>query len=339
MGVEPSPFNWMIDPDTGTPGDGTAALGFLTSPGGEVMGVEPSPFRVLLVSDSGILGEIDFSNVGGYFPGKLGSLNLTEVYLLLLDGSVINVDGFDIFDVNDEISLAEMRADLYVDQVGEKVSFLANSVQFGSAGIASGMLSTPGGEVMGVEPSPFNWMIDPDTGIPEEGTAALSFLTSPGGEVMGVEPSPFRVLLVSDSAILGELDFGNVSGYLGSLFLDGVRLKLPDHTYLDMESFQTNDYQADSDGDGVLDYNDACPDSDTSPTVVIGSCDTGVENQLLEDGCTLFDLIAQCVVGAVNHGEFVSRVAHLTNDLKRDGIITGKEKGKIQKCAAKADIP
>jgi hypothetical protein len=339
MGVEPSPFNWMIDPDTGTPEDGTAALSFLTFPGGEVMGVEPSPFRVLLVSDSDILGELDFTNVSGFFPGILGSLQLTGVRLLLPDGSVLDLDGFDIFDLNDEASLAEMRAELYVDPGGERVSFLANSVLFGSAGLASGMLSTPGGEVMGVEPSPFNWMIDPDTGTPEDGTAALSFLTFPGGEVMGVEPSPFRVLLVSDSDILGELDFSNVSGFLGSLFLEGVRLKLPDDTYIAMESFVTFDYQADSDGDGVLDDDDACPNSDPSPTVVIDGCDTRVENQLSEDGCTLFDLITQCAGGAVNHGEFVSCVAHLTNDLKRDGMITGKEKGKIQKCAAKADIP
>jgi hypothetical protein len=29
----------------------------------------------------------------------------------------------------------------------------------------------------------------------------------------------------------------------------------------------------------------------------------------------------------------------LTNQLKRDGFVTNKEKGDIQKCAAKADIP
>ena len=40
-----------------------------------------------------------------------------------------------------------------------------------------------------------------------------------------------------------------------------------------------------------------------------------------------------------NHGEFVSSVSHLTNSLKKNGIISGNEKGKIQKCAAKAYIP
>jgi hypothetical protein len=32
-------------------------------------------------------------------------------------------------------------------------------------------------------------------------------------------------------------------------------------------------------------------------------------------------------------------VAHLTNDLKKDGFISGREKGAIQSCAAQADIP
>ena len=50
----------------------------------------------------------------------------------------------------------------------------------------------------------------------------------------------------------------------------------------------------DSDGDGVPDDEDDCPDSDLGTTIVIDGCDTGVENQLLEDGCTMADLIAQC---------------------------------------------
>ncbi len=51
------------------------------------------------------------------------------------------------------------------------------------------------------------------------------------------------------------------------------------------------------------------------------------------------DLVGKCAEETENHDEFVSRVAHLFNDLKKNGVITGMEKGKIQKCAAKADIP
>lgn len=95
----------------------------------------------------------------------------------------------------------------------------------------------------------------------------------------------------------------------------------------------------DSDGDGVPDEEDDCPDSDLSPTMVIDECDTGVENQLLEDGCTMADLIAQCADGAQNHGAFIRCVAHLSNLWKCQGLIGGGEKGHIQSCAAQADIP
>jgi hypothetical protein len=95
----------------------------------------------------------------------------------------------------------------------------------------------------------------------------------------------------------------------------------------------------DTDGDGVLDDEDACSSSDLSDTVAIDDCDSGVENVLIEDGCTISDLISQCADYANNHCGFVSCVSHTTNDLKKDGIISSKMKGKIQRCAVKADVP
>jgi hypothetical protein len=117
-----------------------------------------------------------------------------------------------------------------------------------------------------------------------------------------------------------------------------------------------NTYYLDSDDDGygdpaqsiqactppedyVENNHDSCPDSNLEKTITMEGCDSGVGNQLFEDGCTMSDLIAECAEGAKNHGKFVSRVSHLTNDWKKAGLISGKDKGKIQKCAAKADIP
>ena len=103
--------------------------------------------------------------------------------------------------------------------------------------------------------------------------------------------------------------------------------------------FFTLDGSDDSDGDGIPDDEDACPDSNLSETVVIDFCDSGVENQLSDDGCTIADLIDECAANANNHGRFVRCVAKLTNALKRDGIISGREKGAIQSCAGQADLP
>jgi hypothetical protein len=95
----------------------------------------------------------------------------------------------------------------------------------------------------------------------------------------------------------------------------------------------------DSDGDGVPNIEDACPNSDLGPTVVIDGCDSGVTNTLVADGCTVTDLILACADGASNHGAFVSCAAQVGNALKKAGVISGSDKGAIQSCAASSSLP
>ena len=47
----------------------------------------------------------------------------------------------------------------------------------------------------------------------------------------------------------------------------------------------------DIDSDGVTDEVDACQESDLTPTVVVEGCDSGVDNVLFDDGCSLADLV------------------------------------------------
>jgi len=68
-------------------------------------------------------------------------------------------------------------------------------------------------------------------------------------------------------------------------------------------------------------------------------CNSGVTNFFFTNGCTLSDLIAHIAANVKNHGQFVSGVSQLTNDLKKAGLITGAQKGAIQSCAAGANIP
>ena len=95
----------------------------------------------------------------------------------------------------------------------------------------------------------------------------------------------------------------------------------------------------DADGDAVVDDEDCNPNSNRSATIVIGGNDSGVPNTLFENGCTSSDLIANLAAGAANHGEFVSAVANLTNAWASSGLITGRQKGAIQRSAAGASIP
>jgi len=95
----------------------------------------------------------------------------------------------------------------------------------------------------------------------------------------------------------------------------------------------------DLDGDGIADSNDQCPDSDLLSTVMIGECDSGVENRLFSGGCTIADAVALCSQKAQNHGEFVSQIAQLSSYLQKSGFITAEEENSLGICADQADIP
>jgi NHL repeat len=128
----------------------------------------------------------------------------------------------------------------------------------------------------------------------------------------------------------GPGEFNNPSG----VAVDGDNIVVAD-----TDNHRIEVFGADTDGDGVPDANDACPNSELASTVVIDGCDAGVANALDATGCTISDLVAGVAAGAKNHGKFVSGVAHLLNDLKKSGVISGGDKGAIQRCAAQADLP
>ncbi|HEV3469319.1 MAG TPA: PA domain-containing protein [Pyrinomonadaceae bacterium] len=115
------------------------------------------------------------------------------------------------------------------------------------------------------------------------------------------------------------------------------KLSAPDD--LTLELMRDVGWFPDADNDGLATDLDCDDTSDLGPTVVIGGCDTGVPNTLFTNGCTVSDLIQQIGAGSSNHGQFVSGVAHLANQLKAQGLISGSQKSAIQSCAAGASIP
>jgi hypothetical protein len=82
----------------------------------------------------------------------------------------------------------------------------------------------------------------------------------------------------------------------------------------------------------------ALPRNLPSDTIKIGECDTEVTDRPLNgsNDISISERIEECKEAAQNHGQFVSCVVHLTNELKKEGLISGKEKAAIQSCADKA---
>jgi len=98
----------------------------------------------------------------------------------------------------------------------------------------------------------------------------------------------------------------------------------------------------DSDGDGFLDPCDACDQSNMDDTLLIGSCDTGINNVTDSEGCTLADRLASaCPLPAeVNsRGRFVECIARLANEWRQEGLISSGESGRIVACSAHRSNP
>ena len=93
--------------------------------------------------------------------------------------------------------------------------------------------------------------------------------------------------------------------------------------------------EADHDADGVADECDACPESSMADTVVIDECDSGVENRLFAEGCTMLDEIDKCAAGTARHGRFVRCVVGLVNQWRTDSLMTGREGSRIVRCVAR----
>jgi hypothetical protein len=161
-----------------------------------------------------------------------------------------------------------------------------------------------------------------------------------GGERDFVFSAPFPITAGKiDATFPDALPPGVIEDLLVTLLLDdGSGTLTTQDRILAVPGVLANGVQ-DSDGDGVPNPDDACPESELRPTVVINGCDSGVDNLLAEDGCTITDQIEACADRSKNHGHFVRCVSRLTNTLIRAGEITGEEKGAIQSCAAQANIP
>jgi hypothetical protein len=156
----------------------------------------------------------------------------------------------------------------------------------------------------------------------------------------GADPNGFALLNAPNPVQLGSsISHWDPIASPNLLMEPAINADLTHTGDMTLAEFRDIGWYPDADLDMVPDDQDSCLPSNLAATVIIAGCNSGVPNPLFTDGCTISDHIAQCAAGAGNHGGFVSCVSHYTNDLKKNGTITGAQKGAIQSCAGGAPIP
>ncbi|MFZ2430756.1 MAG: hypothetical protein WAW57_06380, partial [Lutibacter sp.] len=115
---------------------------------------------------------------------------------------------------------------------------------------------------------------------------------------------------------------------------------------IDNLSFGTCD---DFDGDGVLNEDDAHPNSDMSEYINIDGCNPNVKNVLVKNGSTMMDQITD-LIAQINseyngqnyktlHSKFMTKLAQITYNWRTAKLITTTQRTKISSCAWGANIP
>jgi hypothetical protein len=108
-----------------------------------------------------------------------------------------------------------------------------------------------------------------------------------------------------------------------------------------MDDFIYGEPFQDLDNDNVPDSQDQCPSSDLRAKVDVNGLEPGVttiDNSVDQSGCSIQDQINQCAAGANNHGQYVSCITHLANDLRKDKTITKDQSKELKNGAAHSKI-
>ncbi len=77
---------------------------------------------------------------------------------------------------------------------------------------------------------------------------------------------------------------------------------------------------------------DECLNSDFSPDATFGDCDPGVPNQVLNNGCTIKDLIGACYNGTGYDRQCLNRAM---GELAADGVLDNNQRHLIRRCVLK----
>jgi hypothetical protein len=81
---------------------------------------------------------------------------------------------------------------------------------------------------------------------------------------------------------------------------------------------------------------DECPDSDFSPEVMLDQCDPEIANQVMNNGCTINDVLSRCYDGNVYDRRCVDDASRIFVD---DGVIANSDKVALKQCVKKKIKP
>lgn len=217
----------------------------------------------------------------------------------------------------------------------DAVSALEVTYDNGSGGIFS--YSSSAGRII----------VENDSGAPPTDNLGFSNLpvgTLVGPAMMGLSPDEFFLLLAGGGpGLFPSLNLADLpttyslADFSIDLTLEFFGAPGPSSGFVQgqLTSLQAR-IVPDTDGDGVPDDEDRCVNSDLSPTVIIDGCDTGIDNVLFSNGCTVADLIAEIRDTAGSTGELVSRIARLTLRLARRGILRPGDVRALIRCLLRA---
>lgn len=165
--------------------------------------------------------------------------------------------------------------------------------------------------------------------VPIEGSAGANG-SIPTGRCCGIASEP---LLCGDGYLIAECigaggvwSIGEVcAGVSGD---ESIDLACP---------CSSEDPDVDIDGDGIALYCDACPDSLSSATVRIGTCETDVQNVFVVAGCNLLDELSACVPGPqLSYNQEVALdidcVTALVDTWVSEGLVGEREGVRIIRC-------
>ena len=177
-----------------------------------------------------------------------------------------------------------------------------------------------------------------------EVTSLFTFYTPGGGgcSAQGIE-------FLGNNKLIAASTFGCDIIYTIDLVTEETNLLLnPTGSYSSIKDLMFIN-NTDSDNDGVLNENDAHPNSDMSEFINIGDCNPNVKNKMVKNGSTMMDQISD-LIADINlqyngdnytylHKRFMTKLAQITYNWRTAKLITTTERSRISSCAWNATIP